>query len=167
LSEPKLWTPIQEKNISFGQGISVSSIQTAAFYASIANDGTLIKPHLIQSIPSKGEYTSAESKVVMKKNTTDTLKKMLEKVVNDGTAQVAQIKGFDVAGKTGTAQIAAEGGGYVEDAYYISFAGFIANSNSNLSCVVGFEKPQTSPAIPVFNKVMKFAIGRYGIVSEK
>jgi cell division protein FtsI/penicillin-binding protein 2 len=95
---------------SFGQGISITAIQLVAGYAAIANGGTLVTPHLIAGWTTPdGTYHQAEQEAgerIMRRETADTVRRLLTDAVDDGIAQAASIPGYAIAGKTGTAQIA-------------------------------------------------------------
>ena len=91
---------------------------------------------------------------------------MLQTVVTDGTGTDAAIDGFDAAGKTSTAEIFEEGGGYREDAVNLGFAGFLANSTSRFVCFVGAnEVPADRKVGSIFHDIMSAAISRYNITS--
>ncbi len=160
------WTSVQEANISFGQGIAVTSMQMASFYATIANDGVYIQPHFLIGYPSSGETVEYESKQIVSEETTELLTEMLCGVTTEGTGTLAAIDGYQVAGKTGTSQKITETGEYSHGAYIIDFAGFLAYTDSELACVVAFDNPASSVAMPVFANVMSEAIDLYMIVNE-
>ena len=94
---------------------------------------------------------------------------MLKLVVQEGTGTGAQISGFSVAGKTGTAEYVKDGEedkGYVKDHYNNSFVGFLPGTDSKLVCFVGAtEVPSETATTDVFQDIMSFAIERYNINS--
>jgi len=95
---------------AFGQGLSVTTMQLVAGYASIANGGTLVTPHVIAGWTGPdGVYHAAEvepGERVMREETANTMLRLLTDAVDDGIAQRASIPGYSIAGKTGTAEVA-------------------------------------------------------------
>lgn len=164
------WSEIQGDNVSFGQGISVTPIQMTRFYGMLANGGTEVTPHfLIEKPQSDGKVSYSTEQVVTDSNAIKDLDQMLTTVVTDGTGTAAQIDGYDVAGKTGTAQYVPEGGtGYAENSYNLSFVGYLPNSDSDLVCFVGVTKvPADSVTTGIFKNIMSFAINRYNISPQR
>lgn len=158
------WGDLELATISFGQGISVTSIQLATALSSIANGGYLMKPYIVKKI------ISPEGKVLMEKNpelvkkviSYDTASKVtgiLEQVVERGTGKNAAISGYRVAGKTGTAQMPdPETGTYHESRYLSSFIGFAPADDPRLALVVIVENPRTHTyggviAAPIFKSI--------------
>jgi cell division protein FtsI (penicillin-binding protein 3) len=167
------WSDIQAANISFGQGISVSSLQMACFYGAVANDGIKYQPHFLIDRPQalKRMELADKSEQIMRSDTARDLTSMLASVVTDGTGHASAIEGYSVAGKTGTAQKAApDGGGYLPDNYIVSFVGFFANSPSKLVCITSMDNPigaeGNAPTGPLFASIMQFAANRYMIEPE-
>jgi cell division protein FtsI/penicillin-binding protein 2 len=95
---------------SFGQGLSLTVVQLAAGYAAFANGGTLVTPHVVEGwTDPDGTYRAAEQppgERILRPETADTMIDLLTNAIDDGIAKGAQIPGYTVAGKTGTAQIA-------------------------------------------------------------
>jgi cell division protein FtsI (penicillin-binding protein 3) len=164
-----LWSDIQAANISFGQGVSVSSLQMASFYGAVANNGIKYQPHFLIDRPQALERVdfSNTGEQIMSPETTQSLTGMLEAVVSDGTGHAAKIEGYSVAGKTGTAQKASPEGGYLPDNYIVSFVGFLSGSQSKLVCITSMDNPigaeGNAPTGPLFASIMKFAANRYMI----
>ena len=153
--------------MSFGQGIAVTPLQMARFYSAIANDGTLVTPHFLISKPQSGEVAEWESEETgVDETVLADMRSMLRSVVTDGTGAAADIEGYEVCGKTSTAEIASEEGGYKKEVYNIGFCGFIDNSSSNLVCFVGanevYAMRQTTQ---IFNDIMENAVKQYNITS--
>lgn len=170
LSNVSDWSEIQADNVSFGQGVSVTPIQITRFYAMLANGGTSVKPHFLISKPqSDGKISYGTEKVVTNGKAIKQLDKMLTKVVTDGTGTAAQIDGYDVAGKTGTAEYVEDGSsGYVDGTYNLSFVGYLPNSDSDLVCFVGVTKvPADSVTTGIFKDIMSFAINRYNVSPQR
>jgi cell division protein FtsI (penicillin-binding protein 3) len=167
------WSDIQSANISFGQGVSVSSLQIASFYGAVANDGIKYQPHFLIDRPqaAKRAEFSNKTEVIMRPETAATLRSMLTTVVTDGTGHAARIDGYSIAGKTGTAQKASpDGNGYLPDDYIVSFVGFFADSDSKLVCIASMDNPigadGNAPTGPLFASIMQFAANRYMIEPE-
>ncbi len=152
LRAPKTWQPIEQATISYGHGISVNLLQLARAYTAFANNGEL-KPISLLKLDAP-----AAGKKIFSDGTARALRAMLESVVQPGgTAPLAQVAGYRVAGKTGTAH-KLESGRYV-DRYVASFVGFAPASSPRLIVAVMIDEPGNSQyygglvAAPVFSKV--------------
>ena len=153
LRDYKKWQPIEQANIAFGNGISVNLLQLARAYTLFANDGDL------KSVTLLRQETATVGKKVFSQKTAQEVRDMLELVVQPGgTAPLAQINGYRVAGKTGTAH-KVEGGHYV-NRYVASFVGLAPASNPRLIVAVMVDEPSGDQyyggqvAAPVFSNVM-------------
>lgn len=158
------WREINLGTISFGQGVSVTALQMAAAYSSIANGGLLMRPYLVKKIQEDSGAVIQEAgpaiiRRVISEQSARMLREMLMTVTEDGgTGQKARVEGFEVAGKTGTAQkIAANGKGY-SDKCISSFVGFIPAQDPKLTIVVVIDEPQGVTyggvvAAPAFSKM--------------
>jgi len=133
---PKRWTDLSTVTISYGHGISTSPLHLAAGYAAIANGGTRVKPTLLkQPRHQMGER-------VMPKSVAQAAQEMLRAVVTEGTASLARVPGYAVAGKTGTADKPKErGGGYYEDKVIATFATFFPAYDPKYVLVVTLDEP--------------------------
>ena len=163
------WSAVQAYNVSFGQGVSVTPLQMVRFYGAIVNDGVECTPHFLISKPQSGETVTYETtKVIDNESAIADMQSMLKTVVTDGTGTKAAIDGYNVAGKTSTAEIYdEENGGYREGVYNLAFTGFIADSSSKLVCFVGAnEVPGDGVVTPIFKDIMQTAIDRFRITSE-
>jgi len=167
----KNWGQIGQATVTFGQGISVTPIQLVMAYASIANDGEMMKPQVVDKIiKDDGSISEVESvnvgKVVSEK-TSNELTQMLIGVVEDGYGKKAGVPGFWVAGKTGTAQIAdPTTGKYMEGIFNHSFAGFAPADNPKFALLVELDKPKNarfaeSSAAPVFGSIASYLLNYY------
>jgi cell division protein FtsI/penicillin-binding protein 2 len=165
------WYPVDLGTISFGQGLSITPLQLASAYAAIANGGTLYRPYVVASRrDADGEHRTAPVAVrrVISEETSATLVTMLTTTVDNGIANAASLKGYSVAGKTGTAQIPSDDGRYIDDAYISSFAGFVPAIDPRMVVVIVLEKPQskllgTIPAMNTFKAIATDAL-RYARV---
>ncbi|MET9678424.1 penicillin-binding protein 2, partial [Streptomyces sp. NPDC006482] len=169
LAKPEDWSTSQQYTIPFGQGLSVSAMQAASVYSTIANGGVRIEPTLVRGTKGPdGRFSPTpapqESRVVSEK-TADTLAKMLESVVDDreGTGNRAAIPGYRVAGKTGTAnRVDPELGRY--KGYTASFAGFAPADKPQVTVYCAIQNPTKGSYFggqicgPIYKKVMEFAL---------
>ncbi len=161
----KTWRPIEKATMSYGNGISVSLMQLAQAYTIFANNGELIPATLL-----KREKPVAGIKV-FSDATAQAVRSMMENVVKPGgTAPLAQITGYRVAGKTGTAH-KNENGKYV-DRYVASFVGMAPVSNPQLIVAVMINDPGGRDyygglvAAPVFSNVMSSALRMFGVPND-
>lgn len=157
LRDYKAWRPIEQATMSYGNGISVSLLQLARAYTAFANDGKLLPVSLLKL------DAPPAAKMVFSSATARAVRDMLELVVKPGgTAPLAQIRGYRVAGKTGTAH-KLEHGHYV-DHYVASFVGMAPASNPRLIVAVKIDDPQGGAyyggqvAAPVFSAVTEQAL---------
>lgn len=152
------WSSFEQATLSFGYGLSVTPLQLARAYAVLGNDGLRLPVSLLKLEESpKGER-------VMRRSTARAVVEMLEAVVGtEGTAPLAAIPGYRVAGKTGTAKKSVAGG-YAEDKYLSLFVGMVPVSNPRLVMAVIIDEPGGKDfyggkvAAPVFSKVMVDAL---------
>ena len=163
------WSRIQGYNISFGQGISETPVQMARFYGALANGGVAYTPHFLIARGDGKDVSWESTQIVDNEKALSELETMMKLVVQEGTGTGAQIPGFAVAGKTGTAEYVEEGKedkGYVLDHYNNSFVGYLPDTDSKLVCFVGAtEVPSETATTEVFQDIMSFAIERYNINS--
>ena len=163
------WSRIQGYNISFGQGISETPLKMARFYGAIVNGGEAHVPHFLIARGDGQPVEWKSQKIGVGAESLDKLIDMQKLVVEEGTGTGAQIPGYAVAGKTGTAEYVDEEHrekGYVLDHYNNSFVGFLPDTDSKLVCFVGAtEVPSETATTEVFQDIMSFAIERYNINS--
>ena len=154
-------------NLPFGQGESVTPMQMVAAYSAIANGGVLRAPHVVKSIGGKPTPAPAGRKIISA-TTASELRDMLRGVLADGgTASGAAISGYDMAGKTGTANIAIDGH-YSDSAYVASFIGMVPTDRPRLVVAVVVNQPQGSiyggsVAAPAFQQIVGWAVPYLGI----
>jgi cell division protein FtsI (penicillin-binding protein 3) len=161
----KTWRPIEQATISFGNGISVTLLQLARAYTVFANDGELRPVTLLKS------KDVAVGQQVFSKATALSVRDMLETVVQaGGTAPKAQVMGYRVAGKTGTAHKPGIGG--YQDKYIASFVGMAPASNPKLIVAVMIDEPSNGQyyggivAAPVFSAVMGATLRMMGVPQD-
>ncbi len=171
------WSNALLATTAFGQGISVTPLQMTMAFAALANDGKLMKPILIDRvIHPDGTEEVREPKVldqVIKPETAKTITDMLIQSVQYGYAKAGGVKGYDIAGKTGTSQIAGPGGKYETGtgSTITSFIGYAPAHNPKFLIYVKFDRPKrdiygTSTAVPVFHDIASFLIKYYGLPPE-
>jgi cell division protein FtsI (penicillin-binding protein 3) len=154
-------------NLPFGQGESVTPMQMVAAYSAIANGGVLRAPHVVQSIGGKATPIP-QGRQIISSTTASELRDMLRGVFADGgTASGAQIDGYDMAGKTGTANIAVDGH-YSDSAYVASFIGMVPTDHPRLVVAVVVNQPHGSifggsVAAPAFQQIAGWAVPYLGI----
>ena len=154
-------------NLPFGQGESVTPMQMVNAYDAIANGGVLRPPHVVQSVGGKPRPLPAGRRIISA-NTASELRDMLRGVFADGgTASGAEIRGYDMAGKTGTANIAIDGH-YSDSAYVASFIGMVPTDHPRLLVAVVVNQPVGSifggsVAAPAFQQIVGWAVPYLGI----
>jgi cell division protein FtsI (penicillin-binding protein 3) len=126
--------------IPIGQGIAVTPIQLAAAYAAISNHGVWVQPHLVERIGDK-QAPAPKRRRVVSPAVADTLMTMLRNVVVEGTGAEAEVPGYTVAGKTGTAAIPDPKTGGYSDRYVASFVGIVPASKPRLVILVTVDEP--------------------------
>ncbi|MFB4307727.1 penicillin-binding transpeptidase domain-containing protein [Actinomadura sp. GTD37] len=170
LQPPNKWSGTDRYPIAFGQTVSVNAVQMASVYATIANGGVRVAPTLVEGTVGEDDaFTPApapQRRQVISAKTARQISDMLEGVTTDeGTAPKAQIKGYRVAGKTGTAEnVNPRTGTYEGGGYTASFAGFAPADDPQLVVQVVLRDPKRGShyggdaAAPVFRDVMSFAL---------
>jgi cell division protein FtsI (penicillin-binding protein 3) len=133
---PKKWPEIVTITTSYGHGMSASPMHLAAAYAAIANGGVAIKPTLLKR---EGPTTGIR---VMSEKTAHEAVLMLRRVVTEGTASLGEVPGYEVAGKTGTADKPKKSGGYYKDKVVNTFASVFPASNPQYVLIVTLDEPQ-------------------------
>ncbi|MGI8336840.1 peptidoglycan D,D-transpeptidase FtsI family protein, partial [Actinomadura scrupuli] len=168
------WSGTQRYTIAYGQGVTVNALQVASVYATIANKGVRVTPTIIAgTTDERGTFTPAAAppqRRVITERTAQQISDMLEGATSDeGTAPKAQIPGYRVAGKTGTAEkVDPRTGRYSGGLYTASFAGFAPADDPQLVVQVVLQDPRRghyggTVAAPVFKDVMSFALQTRGI----
>lgn len=159
------WSGLSLASISFGHEISVTPIQMVSAIAAIANGGVLIRPRLTQAILKNGvldrTFEPEALQTVLSEETSRQMINILKSVVKTGTGAKAAIPGFEVAGKTGTAQkIDPKTQTYSKTKYLASFVGFVPADAPRLVILVMIDEPQKTywggeVAAPVFQRIAR------------
>lgn len=159
------WFGTELAAIAFGQALAVTPVQIAGAYNAIANDGVYVRPTLLRGvIDAEGALhrtPPARGVRAMSSTTATQITEMLSEVVSDGTGVLAAVDGYEVAGKTGTAQKPFEGG-YSETDYMSTFAGFVPADDPELTIVVILDTAETylagEVAAPLFSELAGYAL---------
>jgi cell division protein FtsI/penicillin-binding protein 2 len=155
------WSGSTIGNVPIGQGIAVTPIQMGSVYAAVANRGLWLRPHLVDHVEGEAPSAVARRRIVSPQIARE-LMAMLKDVVSDqGTGAYAAIPGYQVAGKTGTAQVPDGKGGYAAGRYVASFVGIVPASKPRLVVLVKVDEPQGSifggvVAAPAFAQIASF-----------
>lgn len=174
LAAASSWTKANHATIAFGQGISVTALQMVRAVGAIANGGMMVKPTVVTSVGNKeGKQVAtpvdAGRRVVSAKAAAGVIRMMEAVTAPDGTAPAAAIKGYRVAGKTGTAwRVNPVTGRYVRGQNTVSFMGFAPADNPRFVTYIVLDKPYAnagggSTAGPVFHDIMSMALERFGV----
>ncbi len=158
------WSAPTIGNIPFGQGVSVTQAQLARAISALANDGVMTTPHFLLDVPrSDAPKATWATKRAVSAETAGQVTRMLEAAVVVGTGASAAVKGYNVAGKTGTAQKArADGKGYRGGGYVGSFVGYLPSEDPQLLVCVSIDRPTKAiyggvVAGPSFSRIATFA----------
>jgi cell division protein FtsI/penicillin-binding protein 2 len=155
------WSGSTIGNVPIGQGIAVTPLQMASAYAAIANGGVWIQPHLIERLAGH-RVPKPTKRRVLSPSVNGVVAALLQNVVADGTGVEAQIPGYKVAGKTGTAQVPGPSG-YEAGKYVASFVGFVPASQPRLVVLVKVQEPTRAywggvVAAPAFREIASFGL---------
>ena len=176
LPDPARMPNIAVDTVSFGQGLSASGLQTVMAMAAIANGGVLLKPFIVaKAVAPDGtvllQRQREEVRRVLRPATASAIAVMLEEVVAKGTGMKAQVEGFRVAGKTGTAQkVDPVRGGYGEKRL-ASFLGFLPADDPRLAILVAVDEPEGdvfggSVAAPAWSAIAAEGLRQIGVVPD-
>jgi cell division protein FtsI (penicillin-binding protein 3) len=164
-----LKSPIEPATTAFGQGLSMTPIQLVTMTGALANGGKLVRPYVVEGLfDSNGLRQDAEKRPaprqIFSPETSEAVLKMMQSVVEKGTGGNAKVGGFEIAGKTGTAQKASSGGGYQKNAKITSFIGVLpVNSKHRYVVFAAMDEPQSGSqgeafggtvAAPIVKEVM-------------
>ena len=165
LPKPSLWSASSIANIPFGQGVSATPLQLCRAVGALANDGELVTPHFLMKVPEDPNMDLAWPKRrAISVEAANTTTQMLKNVVIEGTGKEAAVAGYEVAGKTGTAQVALKDGlGYAEGTYIASFIGYLPADDPQVLISVKIDEPSNAiyggtVAAPVFSTLGQFSV---------
>lgn len=161
------WTPLSITRVPMGHEIAVTPIQIAMSMAVIANGGEMMQPQIVHSVrDGKGrEVVSFKPQVVRRVVTTETAQKVAAALIDvvgpTGTARLASVPGYKIAGKTGTAQRVDPKGGYTPGKYVVSFAGYFPATDPEVAGIVLVDDARTpgasnyggTVAAPIFGRI--------------
>ncbi len=159
-----LWSNSSLPWMSIGYEVALTPLQILTFYNAVANDGVMVKPHFVKEVRKAGSPVKIfETQIINKRiasiESIRMAKIMLEAVVDHGTGTALKNPIYKVAGKTGTAQLAQNSGGYNKSNYKGSFVGYFPAENPKYSCIVVINNPTTGGyyggaiAAPVFREI--------------
>ncbi|MBQ5346374.1 MAG: peptidoglycan glycosyltransferase, partial [Acidaminococcaceae bacterium] len=173
LYDPKNMYEPDIATLAIGQGIAVTPLQELRAICAIANGGELLRPYIIDRIVApNGEVIRKGKKQVVRNVITpevaSQMRTMMEKVVSEGGGKTARIKGYRIAGKTGTAQKIAEGGGYAPGKYIASFVGFVPADKPQYAMLVMLDTPRgafygSQVSAPIFRDTLQQILVAKGI----
>jgi cell division protein FtsI (penicillin-binding protein 3) len=168
---PSDLTPSALASVSMGYQVGVTPLQMATAVSSIANGGTLFQPRIVRAFVKDGRRVAVEPKALRRTISEQTaleLTAMMEGVTEFGTAKAAQIDGYTVAGKTGTAAKLV-GGRYSQTDYNASFVGFLPSRKPRLTVIVVIDSPRANGyyggavAAPIFKRIAEASLRQLGI----
>lgn len=175
----KQWSKAQLLTTSFGQGIIVTPLQMITAWAALANGGKLMQPYIVDSIIREGQVLKNEPKIIQRvisEATSGLITAMSINAVRLGVARPADIPGYLVAGKTGTAQIAGSDGKYEkgDGAYITSYAGYLPALKPKFVMLVKFDRPRigentwgSTTAAPTFKAIAEYLIDYYNLQPDE
>lgn len=169
----KKWKPLDIAVMGFGHALSVTGVQLIGAFTTIANGGKLLEPQILKKITDtdgniKYQMSTSPIRQVISGETAKKINKMMQAVVETGTAMSAYIEGYTVAGKTGTSRKIDKSGEYTSEKHTSSFCGFLPATNPKFTILVVIDQPLTSSyggvtAAPVFKEVARKLISLYGV----
>jgi len=159
-----LWSNSSLPWMSIGYEVALTPLQILTFYNAVANDGVMVKPHFVKEVRRAGQpvssfQTQVINQRIASKEAIEMAQTMLEAVVDHGTGSVLKNPIYKVAGKTGTAQVAQNRGGYNKTNYKGSFVGYFPADNPKYSCIVVINNPTVGGyyggtiSAPVFREI--------------
>jgi len=166
------WTDIGLSNASFGQGISLTPVSLARCIAAAGNGGVLVTPHFLADVPGDHALTpdwAKQNKQILSASVSAEVTRILEGVV---TIDHLEVPGFVSAGKSGTAQMAEQGKGYVEGRYASSFVGYLPADDPQVLCLVVIFQPSkngyygASVAGPTYADILRYATSQLKITAS-
>ena len=175
---PSDWSLTDLPAISIGQGIAVTPVQMVTALSALINGGKLLRPYVVKYVSSSdGKIIKENRPLVIRRVSSEslsqTIKSLLEGVVEEGTGKRAKVTGYSLGGKTGTAQIPASNGrGYLPNKYIASFMGFAPVDSPRIAGIVIIKEPTGAyyggeVAAPLFRRIMKRVLPYLNILPQK
>lgn len=170
--DPSKLTDSALASVAMGYQIGVTPLQMAQAVSAVANGGELVQPRVVRAVIRDRRRLPVPRKVISRPITADTaatLRQIMEGVVTEGTGKAAQISGYSVAGKTGTAKKLVNGSYRGHSDYNVSFVGFVPAHKPVFAIVVVVDSPhRVSPyggvvAAPIFQRIAETALRHYGV----
>jgi cell division protein FtsI/penicillin-binding protein 2 len=170
-NDPENWRTVDMATNSFGQGISVTPLQLAMAVCAIANDGVAMKPQIVKDViyPSGAEPVAPEPLgQVISAESAQTLQDMMGVVADSVSSNYLKVNGYDVGGKSGTANIASPDSGYKKDTYISSFVGIAPLDDPEIVVLVKVDEPKDLPwgtvvAAPAFSRIVEQTLAYLGV----
>ncbi len=171
LSDPQGWSQSTLASVSMGYEIGVTPLQMATAVSSVANGGVLVQPRLVRALrhgATRTEVAPRDLRRTISRETAATLVAIMEQVVVDGTGKLAQVPGYTVAGKTGTASKIVNRR-YSQTDYHASFVGFVPSREPAFTILVVVDTPRAGShyggtvAAPIFQRIADAALRHTGV----
>ncbi|CAB4568173.1 unannotated protein [freshwater metagenome] len=179
LRDANKWRGTEKFTVSYGYGLATTALQVVAGVNTVANGGTYVAPRLVRAtIDKSGKKVEAKpslTRQVVSKETASEMTSMLREAVCTGTAELAQVKGMQVAGKTGTGYKVQDNGTYATDSgarkYFASFVGYFPAEAPRVTVMVSIDEPNASSrdrfggtaAAPVFARLVPSIMRELGV----
>jgi cell division protein FtsI (penicillin-binding protein 3) len=156
------WSGSTIGTMPIGHGVAVTPVQMAAAYATVANDGVWLRPHLVDRVGAD-DRAHVPGRRILSRGVARQVMAMMRDVVVEGTGTAAALPGYQVAGKTGTAAKPDPDGGYSTSRYVASFVGVVPATNPRLVVLVTVDEPGTAiwggvVAAPAFAEIARFGL---------
>ncbi len=168
----KKWTPLTTANIGFGQGILVTPIQMLRAYAALSNGGFLVEPSLLRN-SQEAEQKNPPKRILSTKTVQGVTEALLTVTTMGGTGVKASVDGYDIAGKTGTAQMVDPSSGkYSRSHYNASFIGYPVGTSEKVVIFVSLDSPRgvyyaSETAAPLFREVFQAVATRLSMPAKQ
>ncbi len=165
LQRPSEWTDLVRVTSAFGQGMSSTTLQLAAAYNTLANDGLYVSPRLVEGTPA------GERREVIRPESARTIRGLLQAVIAEGISNAAGLKGYALAGKTGTSQVAVNGK-YSDSLFDSVFAGFFPADAPRVTIAVTVHGATTNYhgsmlAAPIYKKIAASVISNWAAAPQQ
>lgn len=173
LYNPKDMVPSDVATMGIGQGIAVTPLQMIRAISAIANGGKLVRPYIVAKVTDPDGNVVKETgtqvdRQVITPEVAEEMRTMMEKVVSEGGGKTAQIKGYKIAGKTGTAEKLSPKGGYIPGVYIASFVGFVPSDAPKYAMIIMLDSPKgafygSQVSAPIFRDTLQQILVAEGI----